>query len=186
MLTLFAKSDAKRDDHLDFLYTGRLIDKINFEDGRYEHVAFRCLHQRELWIIPPSEFDLDNKTMVHAAHMLHQPKAIAHFEFSKHGRLSYIKQMKGWKKGDRLFVNYGIEGKDVWGTGYINLAAGMDALEDLDCDDSPGKSLTRSSTRLSGESEAIAPGEEKVVATLDEEKIKRKRKFSKRLCRCVK
>jgi hypothetical protein len=108
--------------------------------------------------------------MVHAAHMLHQPKAIAHFEFSKHGRLSYIKQMKGWKKGDRLFVNYGIEGKDVWGTGYINLAAGMGALEDLDYDDSPGKSLTRSATRLSGESGAIASGPVKVVATLDEEK----------------
>ena len=92
MLTLFAKSDAKRDDHFDFLYTGRLIDKINYEDRRYEHVAFRCLHQRELWIIPPPEFDLDNKTMVHAAHMLHQPKAIAHFEFSKHRKYELFYQ----------------------------------------------------------------------------------------------
>jgi hypothetical protein len=72
MLTLFAKHDANKGDHIDFLYTGRLIDNISYGDGKYESLAFRCLQQRDLWIIPPIEFDVDNSRMVHAAHKIHQ------------------------------------------------------------------------------------------------------------------
>jgi cupin superfamily acireductone dioxygenase involved in methionine salvage len=121
MLTLFAKDDMPKSKCVNFLYTGRLIDSVMYADGRYKHLAVHCLDGRDLWTIPPEEFNMDNRSVVHPAHLIHQPEDYAHFNISKHGRMVYIQQIKGWKKDQRLFLNYGHDGDKLWDHDYVQL-----------------------------------------------------------------
>ena len=101
MLTLFAKSDMPKNKCIDFLHTGRLIDNVQYGDGRYKELAVHCLEGRDLWTIPPETFDINNTTFIHPAHLIHQPEELAHFNIARHDRIIYMKQIKGWKKDQR-------------------------------------------------------------------------------------
>ena len=104
MLTLFAKSDMPKNKKIDFLYTGRLIDNLKYGDGRFKELAVPCLEGRDLWTIPPEAFGIDNSSLIHAAHLIHQPEEFAHFNIAKAGKIVYIQQIKGWRKDQRLFL----------------------------------------------------------------------------------
>ena len=121
MLTLFARNDMPKSKCVNFLYTGRLIDNVMYADGRYKHLAVHCLDGRDLWTIPPEGFNIDTMSVVHPAHLIHQPEDFAHFNISKHGRMIYIQQIKGWRKNQRLFLNYGHCGEKLWRDDYVQL-----------------------------------------------------------------
>ena len=155
MLTLFAKSDMPKNKHIDFLYTGRLIDDLRYGDGRFRELAVPCLEGRDLWTIPPEGFDIDNSTMVHAAHLIHQPEEFAHFNIGKVGKIVYIQQIKGWRKDQRLFLNYGQDGYKWWDDDFILLskpdhvcASDDDVFEEMrhDVDDVDYVDKTQTST----------------------------------------
>jgi hypothetical protein len=106
MLTLFAKKEVS-EMSLNLFYTGMLCNNLEFQGGRFVKVALYVPLETSLWIIPPLDFHVDNQEMIHPAHLIHQDQKVAHFEFYEYGdQFIFIRQIKPFKCGDRLFCYY--------------------------------------------------------------------------------
>jgi hypothetical protein len=121
MLTLFAKIDGNMKIPMEFFYTGILCTTMRHQHGRFERVAVGIPLETSLWIIPPSDFSIDNVGFVHAAHLLHQEQNVAHFEFYDYGdHCIFLRQIRAFKAGERLFCFYAAD-YDFHGEQFIKL-----------------------------------------------------------------
>jgi hypothetical protein len=121
MLTLFAKMDGDIKIPMEFFYTGILCNTMRHQHGRFERVAVAIPLESSLWIIPPSDFSINNLEVVHAAHLIHQEQNVAHFEFFDYGdQCIFLRQIRAFKAGDRLFCYYGAD-YEFPGEQYIKL-----------------------------------------------------------------
>jgi hypothetical protein len=124
MLTLFAKKSMRDGQCPDFFYEGALIDSLDYQDGSMKQLAFRTKLKQPLWLIPPIEFNVDNKELVHPAHLLHQTDKVAHFSIASEGRVTFIRQRRAFEKDERLFLDYGYSGRQEWGAKFVDLYPG--------------------------------------------------------------